>query len=132
MPSNFRSECKNAITGQFKSEWARKTQNANMYPILRKYSKIKRLFGITPYLDTVKNHKYRIAMAQLRTSSHTLAIERGRYARPTMHISDHTCNICGFISQHTTVMNLYKISTHFFLVSASVETSLSTYAAPPP
>ena len=77
-PSNFRSECKNVVTDQFKTEWATKMQNANMYPILRTYSKIKSSFGIAPYLDTVKNHKYRIALAQLRTSSHTLAIERGR------------------------------------------------------
>ena len=68
-----------------------------MYPILRTYSKIKSSFGIAPYLDTVKNHKYRIAMAQLRTSSHTLAIERGRYTRPKLHINDRTCNICGTV-----------------------------------
>ena len=97
MPSNFRPECKNVVTDQFKNEWATKLQNANMYPILRTYSKIKSSFGIAPYLDTVKNHKYRIAMAQLRTSSHTLAIERGRYARPKLHINDRTCNICGTV-----------------------------------
>ena len=68
-----------------------------MYPILRTYSKIKSSFGIAPYLDTVKNPKYRIAMAQLRTSSHTLAIERGRYTRPKLHINDRTCNICGTV-----------------------------------
>ena len=67
-----------------------------MYPISRTYmySKIKRSFVTASYLDTVKNHKYRIAMVQLRTSSHTLAIERGRYATPMMHI---ICNICGTV-----------------------------------
>ena len=95
MPSNFRSECKNVVTDQFKTEWTTKMQNANMYPILRTCSKIKSSFGIAPHLDTVKNHTYRIAMAQLRTSSRTLAIERGRYARPKLHINDHPCNICG-------------------------------------
>ena len=56
MPSNVRAECKNVVAGQFKTKLATKMQNANMYRLLRTYSKIKSSFDIAPYLDTVKNH----------------------------------------------------------------------------
>ena len=121
MPSNFRSECKNIVTDQFKTDWATKMQNANMCPILRTYSKIKSSFGIAPYLYPVKNHKYKISMAQLRTSSHTLAIERG-ISRPKLHINDRTCNICGTVEDEIHFLihcPLYKHESDatFFLIS---------------
>ena len=43
------------------------------------------------YLKLIKNHKYRTAMTQLRTSSHTLAIEYGRYTRPKTKLEDRYC-----------------------------------------
>ena len=46
------------------------------------------------HLDLIKNHKYRVAMVQLRTSSHTLAIEHGRYTRPKTKIEDRKCPFC--------------------------------------
>ena len=46
------------------------------------------------YLDAIKNYEYRVAMLQLRTSSHTLAIEYGRYTRPTTKIEDRNCSFC--------------------------------------
>ena len=46
------------------------------------------------YLELIKNHKYRTAMAQLRTSSHSLAIEYGRYTRPKTKLEDRCCLFC--------------------------------------
>ena len=59
----------------------------------------------------LKNHEYRTAVSQLRTSSHTLAIERGRHSRQKVHISDRTCNICGILEDETNFLihcSLYR------------------------
>ena len=80
LPSNFRIEYKNVVITQYKTQWDRDMQNIETYPILRTYNEI--ISFTEPYLHMLKNHKYRVAVAQLRTSSHTLAIERGRYSRP--------------------------------------------------
>ena len=101
LPSNFRTDCKTAVIRQFKSQWGIDIHNIETHPILRTYNKFKCSFGIEPYLNMLKNHKYRTAVSQLRTSSHTLAIERGRHSRPKVHISDRTCNICGVLEDET-------------------------------
>ena len=103
LPSNFRTDCKTAVIMQFKNQWGIDIQNIETHPILRTYNKFKCSFGIEPYLNMLKNHKYRTAVSQLRTSSHTLAIERGRQShwRPKVHISDQTCNICGALEDET-------------------------------
>ena len=78
---------------------------------LRTYIKYKSSFVIEPYLYMLKNHKYRVAVAQLRISSHTLAIERGRYARPKVQICDRTCNVCGILEDEAHFLircSLYK------------------------
>ena len=63
-------------------------------PILRTYCNMKCNFGMETYLDAIKNYKYRVAMSQLRTSSHTLAIKYGRYTRPKTKIEDRKCSSC--------------------------------------
>ena len=85
--------------------------NIETYPILRTYNKFKSSFVIEPYLCMLKNHKYRVAVAQLRTSSHTLAIERGRYTRPKVQICHRTCNVCEILEDETHFLihcSLYK------------------------
>ena len=47
----------------------------------------------------------------LRTSSHTLATERGRYSRQKVQICDRTCNVCGILEDETHFLiycSLYK------------------------
>ena len=111
LPSNFRIECKNVVITQFKTQWDRGMHNIETYPILRTYNKFKSSFVKEPYLYMLKNHKYRVAVAQLRTSSHTLAIKRGRYARPKVQICDRTCNVCGILEDEIHFLidcSLYK------------------------
>ena len=111
LPSNFRIECKDVVITQFKTQWDRDMQNIETYPILRTYTKFKCSFGIEPYLYMLKNHKHSVAVAQLRTSSHALAIEHGRYSRPKVQICDRTCNVCGILENEThflTHCSLYK------------------------
>ena len=90
-PAKFKSECKRSVFGEFTRKWTEDVQNIPRNPILRTYSKIKKDFGMEKYLDFIKNHKHRTAMTQLRTSSHTLAIEYGRYTRPKTKIEDRYC-----------------------------------------
>ena len=74
--------------------WTEQVQNIHSNPILRTYCNIKCNFGMETYLDVIKNYKYRVAMSQLRTSSHILAIEYGRYTRPKRKIEDRKCSSC--------------------------------------
>ena len=93
-PAKFKSECKRSVFGKFTHAWSEDVQNIQRNPILRTYCKIKQEFGMETYLELIKNHKYRTAMAQLRTSSHALAIEYGRYTRPKTKLEDRCCLFC--------------------------------------
>ena len=61
--------------------------------ILMEYSS----FRPEPYLYLVREAPFRNAIAQIRASSHTLAIERGRYTRPKTPIQERLCKSCGVI-----------------------------------
>ena len=96
-PAKFKSECKRSVFGKFTRKRIEDVQNIQRNHILRTYCKIKQEFGMETYLELIKNHKYRTAMAQLRTSSHapgTLSIEYGRYTRPKTKLEDRHCLFC--------------------------------------
>ena len=46
------------------------------------------------YLDMVTDKRYRTAITRLRTSSHTLEIELGRYTIPRTPVTDRLCCVC--------------------------------------
>ena len=46
------------------------------------------------YLHQVTNTRHRIALTKLRLSNHKLAIETGRYSRPSKKPAERTCPIC--------------------------------------
>ena len=96
-PAKFKSECKRSVFGEFTRKWTEDVQNIQRNPILRTYCKIEQDFGMERYLELIKNHKYRTAMTQLRTSSHTLAIEYGRYTRPKTKLENRYCLFCPHI-----------------------------------
>ena len=93
-PAEFKSECKMTVGNRFINMWTEQVLNIHSNPILRTHCDIKCNFGMETYLDAIKNYKYRVAMSQLRTSSHTLAIEYGRYTRPKTKIEDRKCSSC--------------------------------------
>ena len=47
-----------------------------------------------PYPRLISNLRYRNALTRLRTSSHTLEIERGRYTTPKTPVCDRLCRTC--------------------------------------
>lgn len=59
---------------------------------LRTYNKFKVAFGREPYLDIVVSKKLRSSLARLRTSSHKLHIETGRYLKKELH--QRVCEMC--------------------------------------
>ena len=63
-------------------------------PSLRTYSKFKTEYNCEPYLTHIKKYKYLVAFSQLRAGSHTLEIERGRYANPRKPVNERLCAIC--------------------------------------
>ena len=54
----------------------------------------KHNFGSEAYLSNVIDSRYRIAITKIRTSSHKLEIERGRYAKPKIAAHLRNCNAC--------------------------------------
>jgi hypothetical protein len=61
---------------------------------LSTYKQIKQYFQCEDYIKVVKNHKHRRALAALRTSSHQLLIERGRYQTPVLPRESRLCVHC--------------------------------------
>jgi hypothetical protein len=90
----FKKSCKNIVFNKFKSTWKNSLFNDNETTVLRTYRTIKKDFIFEPYLDLVEDQKYRIAISQIRTSSHTLAIERGRHERPKVPVEGRICSTC--------------------------------------
>ena len=94
---NYQEGCKNAFLYQrlldnFSQGWSSRlaeSSRANFYSL---FSSFEHQF----YLDFVKVKKFRVAMTKLRTSSHRLEIEVGRWARPNRILIDEgkciTCN----------------------------------------
>ena len=79
--------------------------------MLRFYNKIKHSFWMEKYLFGVKNNKYRTALAKLRSSSHTLAIETGRHSRPKLQVHERLCQVCQCIEDETHLMIGCEINT---------------------
>jgi hypothetical protein len=63
----------------FMSQWAK---TLNEQSKMRFYRQVKCMFDEEPYLG-LKNRNYRSHIAKIRSSSHDLLIERGRYAYGT-------------------------------------------------
>ena len=75
--AKFKQYCKNRIINQFKNFWLTELHNIERSPILTNYNTFKLEFGMEKYLDMVTDKRYRTAITRLRTSSHTVEIERG-------------------------------------------------------
>ena len=61
---------------------------------LRTYRTFKASFTREPYIDQVRNRNQRSSLARLRTGSHNLGIERGRWARPVTPLNNRVCVHC--------------------------------------
>ena len=61
---------------------------------LRTYRTYKSSFTREPYIDLVRNRNQKSSLVRLRTGSHFLGVERGRWTRPVTPLAQRTCAYC--------------------------------------
>ena len=89
-----KGEIKHIVFESFKRKWGHMLEDIAKNPLLRTYITLKSEFKIEPFLCKIKNPKYRVAIAKLRASSHTLEIERGRHSKPKTPVNNRLCYFC--------------------------------------
>ena len=89
----FKIECTKIVEKQYVSKWQTEIMDHEKHPILRTYVLYKTVCEMEPHLYLVENPKNRIAISKIRTSSHKLEIERGRYTRPITPIEKRICKV---------------------------------------
>ena len=115
LPNNCETKkyIKSVIKDKFVSDWR---DNMNSRPGLRLYTLFKHDFRLEPYLQNIKNTNFRKMFTRLRTSSHFLEIERGRYVdKPEC---DRLCSVCKIVENEfhlVMVCPLYYDLRHEFL-----------------
>lgn len=83
-------------------------QNLDKSDKLRSYRIFKKAFGFEKYLSLVNSVMDRVSLSRLRTSSHKLHIETGRYTTPKTEVENRICKNCN--------LNLIEDEKHFLLV----------------
>ena len=78
-----------------------KLNDSDHHPLLRTHKLYKDEFMCEDYLDLVQNPKYRTALSKFRTSSHTLAIERGHHIHPVTPLKKRACRTCYELDDET-------------------------------
>ena len=89
----FKKHCKQLVMQRFVDAWQEKLHELKK-PILRTYSVFKSDIVLECHLNSVKDLRYRVAITKLRTSSHVLEIERGRYQKPKVPRDLRLCRTC--------------------------------------
>ena len=95
----------------FARNWYESSRNIVQNPKLRLYSQFKDVFALEPYLIYNMKPKYKISIARLRASSHTLAIERGRYQKPPLPVEQRLCPQCNVIEDEIHFVMFCKINS---------------------
>ena len=108
---NFKQKCKLAIRQRYQNNWLHNINNTEEHPVLRTYKTIKTEFKLEPYLRLVKDFKYRHAITKIRTSSHNLEIERGRYNRPKTPIEQRLCFVCNCVESELHFMTACDLNS---------------------
>ena len=94
---NFKKYCKMTVSNCYKHSWLLEVTNINRNTILRTYTMFK---------------------TELRSSSHTLEVERGRYTKPKNNICERLCPVCNVIEDEIHFLANCKLydaeRTHFF------------------
>lgn len=88
--SLFLKSLKQRLNDTFIQNWESRLQNSSRALFYKELSS----FDYKQYLDIVSIKKFRIALTKLRSSSHRLEIETGRWARPKIERQNRKCKIC--------------------------------------
>ena len=89
---------------------------------LRTYRKFKSTFCLENYLIHIKNVQDRFSLARLRTSSHKLHIETGRFTIPKTDVASRICSHCN--------LNCIEDEEHFILVCPKYSILRDKYIKP--
>ena len=89
----FKAHSSDVIKRNFINRWISDLCNTESR-ILKTYASYKCDFNTESYLEVISVPKYRIALSKLRSSSHNLEIERGRYVRPKRILDERVCMLC--------------------------------------
>ena len=95
--NSFKAHCKELVRRKFIESWKCELNDLDKKPILRMYKLIKTDFSMEPYLNLIKEAKYRRSLTKLRLSSHNLEIERGRHTKPVTPAIERLCIVCGVV-----------------------------------
>ena len=90
--NHFLKELEQRLTDQFLQQWKADQLGSRK---LRSHRTFKSTFEQEPYLHLPRH--LRIPLTRLRTSSHQLMIEIGRYHRPPIPVEDRLCPTCNVI-----------------------------------
>ena len=95
---------------------------------LRTYKLFKENFQLEYYLTAVATVRYRIALTRIRVSYYRLAIETGRYQKPTsLPINQRLCTLCIYSSRRRNISDMHmwtqcSSQNGFFLALCKVYT----------
>jgi hypothetical protein len=93
VPPNLYKNIKQVVLDHFEEHFSNSIQDSTKCVKLRTYKLFKSTFEYEPYL-WLQIPKYRVSLCRLRTSSHLLEIERGRYTIPKTPAEARLCNQC--------------------------------------
>ena len=62
----------------------------------RLFMSIKNVFKLKDYLN-ICDRNLRVALTRIRLSSHVFMIERGRWGKNRLHVSERKCSLCGVL-----------------------------------
>ena len=90
----FLSQMKQRLNDTFIQNWHERLSNSTRANFYKTFAS----FQFQPYLSKLNVFKYIQATSRLRVSSHRLAIESGRWARPNrIPVDERKCNECGVL-----------------------------------
>ena len=94
-PQMSPQEAKKKYWKIFTDQWRLKINDCSSK--LRTYAQMKFNLQYENYLSDVKIGPHRMALTRIRTSSHNLTVETGRYVRPKIPIEERLCTECGML-----------------------------------
>ena len=95
--NSFKTHCKELVRRKFIESWKCELNDLDKNSRLRMYKLIKTNFSMEPYINLIKEAKYRRSLTKLGLSSHNLEIERGRHTKPVTPVIERLCIVCGVV-----------------------------------
>ena len=104
------------LSDQFIQDWfvrINKPEGKKASNKLRTYTLLKENFQLKYFLTAVATIKYTIALTRIRVSCHRLAIETGRYQKPTsLPINQRLCTLCNQVEDEIHLVCICKRNAH--------------------